>query len=216
MSQPNSRSVRTVVLPADREATIAEAARILRRGGLVAFPTDTVYGVGAHACLPDAVERIYRVKERPRDKAIPLLLADAQQVEEVAVNVPPVTFRLMGVFWPGGLTIVVSRSSRVPDVVTAGGDTVALRMPDHAFVLALIRTLGAPLAATSANISGRPPAVTGGQALGELRGRVELIVDGGVCPGGVPSTVLDLVSEPPRVLRAGAVSPEELRRVLEK
>jgi len=205
----------TRILPSTDEKTLEKATGILRAGGLVVFPTDTVYGVAGHAYLIEAVEQIYHVKERPKDKAIPLLLADSEQVQEVASDVLPVAYRLMGAFWPGGLTIILPKSHRVPDVVTAGGATVALRTPDHPFVLALIRALGAPLAATSANVSGYPPATTAREALDELRGRVALIVDGGMCPGGVPSTVLDLTVSPPRILREGAVAWEAIRRVLE-
>ena len=206
--------LKTRVLPSTDEKTLIKATDILREGGLVAFPTDTVYGLAGHAYLPEAVEQIYQVKERPMDKAIPLLLANSEQVQEVASDVPPVAYRLMEVFWPGGLTIILPKSPRLPDVVTAGGATVALRTPDHPFVLALIQALGAPLAATSANISGHPPATTVREALHELGGRVTLIVDGGTCPGGVPSTVLDLTVSPPRVLREGAVAWEAIRRVL--
>ena len=204
----------TRILPSTDEKTLEEATSILRAGGLVAFPTDTVYGLAGHAYLPEAVEKIYQVKERAKEKAIPLLLADSDQVQEVASDVPPVAYRLMEAFWPGGLTIVLSKSPRVPDVVTAGGTTVALRTPDHPFVLALIQALGAPLAATSANVSGHPPATTAREALRELGGRITLIVDGGTCPGGVPSTVLDLTVSPPRVLREGAVAWEKIRQVL--
>ncbi|MCG2767265.1 MAG: threonylcarbamoyl-AMP synthase [Anaerolineae bacterium] len=204
----------TRVLPSTDEKTLEEAAGILRAGGLVVIPTDTVYGVAGNAYLPEAVERIYHVKERPKDKAIPLLLADSEQVQDVASDIPPEACRLMEAFWPGGLTIILPKRPRLPDVVTAGGATVALRMPDHPFVLALIRALGAPLAVTSANVSGHPPATTANEAVDELRGRVALIVDGGMCSGGVPSTVLDLTVSPPRVLREGAVSLGEIWRVL--
>lgn len=204
----------TRVLPSTDEKTLEEAAGILRAGGLVVIPTDTVYGVAGNAYLPEAVERIYHVKERPKDKAIPLLLADSEQVQEVASDIPPEACRLMEAFWPGGLTIILPKSPRLPDVVSAGGATVALRTPDHPFVLALIRALGAPLAVTSANVSGHPPATTANEAVDELRGRVALIVDGGMCSGGVPSTVLDLTVSPPRVLREGAVSLGEIWRVL--
>ena len=204
----------TRVLPSTDEKTLEEAAGILRAGGLVVIPTDTVYGVAGNAYLPEAVERIYHVKERPKDKAIPLLLADSEQVQDVASDIPPEACRLMEAFWPGGLTIILPKSPRLPDVVTAGGATVALRMPDHPFVLALIRALGAPLAVTSANVSGHPPATTAREALHELGGRVALMVDGGMCSGGVPSTVLDLTVSPPWVLREGAVSLGEIWRVL--
>jgi len=204
----------TRILPSTDTKTLEEAKDILRAGGLVVFPTDTVYGLAGHAYLPKAVERIYQVKERPMGKAIPLLLAGSEQVQEVASDVPPVAYRFMEAFWPGGLTIILPKSHRVPDVVTAAGATVALRTPDHPFVLALIQALGAPLATTSANVSGHPPATTAREALYELGGRIELIIDGGTCFGGVASTVLDLTVSPPRVLREGAVAREMIRRVL--
>jgi L-threonylcarbamoyladenylate synthase len=205
--------VETTVFPAGKEA-IDVAARILAEGGLVAFPTDTVYGVGAHAFQPDAVERIYVAKIRPRDKAIPILLAQADDLALVAEGITETAWLLAERFWPGGLTLVLPRKASVPDVVSAGGDTVAVRVPDHPVTLALIAALGAPLAATSANLSGHPSPVTAQQVEAELGGRIELILDGGRCPGGVPSTVLDLTTDPPTVLRAGAINVEEIEAAL--
>jgi len=201
---------KTKVLSAGEEA-IDVAARILAEGGLVAFPTDTVYGVGAHAFQPDAVERIYMAKVRPRDKAIPILLAQADDLALVAEGITETAWLLAERFWPGGLTLVLPKKANVPDVVSAGGPTVAVRVPDHPVPLALIAALGAPLAATSANLSGRPSLVTAGEVEAELGGRIELILDGGRCPGGVPSTVLDLTTDPPTILRAGAIGVKEIR-----
>lgn len=202
--------IATKVLPADKEA-IGVAARILAEGGLVAFPTDTVYGVGAHAFQANAVERIYTAKIRPRDKAIPILLARAEDVDLVAETASDIVQFLAKRFWPGGLTLVLPKKASVPDVVSAGGPTVAVRVPDHPVVQALITALGAPLAATSANLSGHTSPVTAQEVEVELGGRIELILDGGRCPGGVPSTVLDLTTNPPIILRAGAITAEEIQ-----
>ena len=207
-------TLHTRVLPADSQTAIAQAARILTVGGLVAFPTDTVYGVGAHAFDAEAIERLYAAKERPRDKAIPVLLAAAADLPLVACEVPSIAHRLAGAFWPGALTLVLPRHPALPAILTAGGDSVAVRVPDHPVVRALVAALGAPLAATSANLSGRPSPVTAQEVATQLGGRVDLILDGGPCPGGVPSTVLDLTLDPPRVLRAGPVTEAALRAVL--
>jgi len=204
----------TRVIPADDEATISRAADVLAGGGLLAFPTDTVYGLGCHALLPAAVERIFEAKMRPKHKAIPLLVSGPEQLVQAATHVPGVAHRLIDAFWPGGLTIVLAKHPSIPDAVTAGGDTVALRMPDHAFVLALIEAIAAPIAATSANLSDRPPATSAAEAVAALGRFVELVVDGGPSPVGVPSTVLDLTTAPPEIVRPGAISPRELGRVV--
>lgn len=206
--------MKTHVVSADRPGALAQAAAVLRAGGLVAFPTDTVYGVGAHALLPEAVARLYTAKVRPEGKAIPLLLADAADIERVSRDLPPLASRLIAAFWPGALTLVVPRSAWLPDIVTAGGPTVAVRLPDHPAPRALARALGAPLAATSANLSGQAEATTAAEVLAQLDGRIELLLDGGVCAGGVASTVLDLTVHPPAILRAGALDLAQLQRLL--
>jgi len=204
----------TLVLPADSQDAIAQAARLLTAGGLVAFPTDTVYGVGARPFDAGAVERLYVAKERPRDMAIPVLLASAADLPLVAREVPPAACRLARAFWPGALTLVLPRQPSLPAVLTAGGDSVAARVPDHPAARALIAAIGGALAATSANLSGQPSPATAEGVIAQLGGRVDLILDGGPCPGGVPSTVLDLTSDPPRVLRAGPVTEAALRTIL--
>lgn len=187
-------------------AALAQAAALLRAGELVAFPTDTVYGVGALVWDRAAVAKLYTAKLRARDKAIPVLLADAVDLDRVAEHVPPVAQRLAERFWPGPLTLIVPKASAVPAEVTAGGATVAVRVPDHPLARALIRLAGAPLAATSANLSGQPSPVTAQDVAQQLAGRVAFILDGGRCPGGVPSTLVDVTGEIPVILRPGPLS----------
>jgi len=204
--------VETRILTLSEEA-IAQAAALLRSGDLVIFPTDTVYGVGALITHPQAVARLYRVKDRPGEKAIPLLIADPEDLEQAVTKVTPAARRLIARFWPGGLTLVLPKRPEVPAEVSPG-PTVAVRLPDHEGVRALIRAAGAPLAATSANRSGQPSPRTAQEALAQLGGRVPLILDGGPCPGGVPSTVVDCTVDPPRLLREGAIPASEIRREL--
>ncbi|WP_423223003.1 L-threonylcarbamoyladenylate synthase [Candidatus Amarolinea aalborgensis] len=206
--------MQTRVISADRPGALAQAVAVLRAGGLVAFPTDTVYGVGAHAYLPAAIARLYTAKVRPEGKAIPLLLGDAADIERVSCDLPPLTQRLMDAFWPGALTLVVPRNPELPDIVTAGGPTVAVRLPDHPVPRALARALGAPLAATSANLSGQAEAASAADVMAQLAGRIDLLLDGGRCPGGVPSSVVDLTVQPPVILRQGALDPGLLQRLL--
>jgi L-threonylcarbamoyladenylate synthase len=189
---------------------IEQAAALLRAGELVAFPTDTVYGVGAVAWNREAVGKLYVAKLRALDKAIPILLADPADLAQVAHAVSPTVRRLAEHFWPGPLTLVVPRSAQVPDEVTSGGDSVAVRVPDHSLARALIRAAGAPLATTSANLSGGPSPVTAHEVSAQLAGRVAMILDGGRCPGGVACTVVDLTGPSPVVLRPGPISLEEI------
>lgn len=176
----------------------------------MAFPTDTVYGVGAIAWDAVAVGKLYAAKLRSPDKAIPILLADPADLALVARDLTPAAVRIAERFWPGPLTLVVPRSERVPDAVTAGGDTVAVRVPAHDLARALIRAAGAPLATTSANLSGRPSPVTAAEVAAQLQGRIAMILDGGPCPGGVPSTVVDLTAGRPVILRPGPITLEQI------
>lgn len=192
---------------------LERAVELLRRGELVAFPTDTVYGVGAHAFLVQAVKRLFRVKKRPVDLPIPLLLSEETTMEMVCTDIPPVAWRLAERFWPGGLSLVLARSQVVPDAVTAGGSTVAVRVPDYPLLRDLCRQLGAPLAATSANFHRRPPPVTADEVESVLGRYIPLILDGGACPGGVASTVLDLTVRPHAIVRPGPVSAAQLATI---
>jgi L-threonylcarbamoyladenylate synthase len=206
----------TEIMPTTYTRALEQALQVLLHGGLVAFPTDTVYGVGALATLPPAVEQIYRVKGRPRSRAIPVLLDSVQTLEHVAEDIPPEAWALARRFWPGPLTIVLQRSPSIPDVITAGGPHVAIRVPDHEFALRLLHAAGGALAVTSANLSGRPDPVTAEEVLGYLKGRIDLILDGGRCPGGMASTVIDLTVTLPRVVRWGPIEREPLEEVLRR
>jgi L-threonylcarbamoyladenylate synthase len=189
---------------------LEQGISILKQGGIVAFPTDTVYGLGAAVNLPQAVARVYQVKERPKNMPLPLLLADKSQIEEVAEPVPAIAWLLAAKFLPGALTMVLLKSKSVPDTVTGGGKTVAIRIPAHPVPLALARGIGTPIVGTSANLSGKPSALTAEEVHAQLDGKVDLIIDGGRCPGGRESTIVDLTGETPLILREGAISREEL------
>src|SRR5947209_4198908 len=202
----------------DREApdprVIGEAAALLRAGGLVIFPTETVYGLGACGLDAAALAEIYHVKGRPPEKGLILAVAAPEHVTEVAREVGPLARALMERFFPGPLTLVLPARDIVPAIVTAGGDTVAVRMPDHPVALALIRACGAPVAAPSANRSGAPPPRTAAEAIESLNGAVKLALDAGPCPLGTPSTIIDLSTDPPRLLREGAIPVSELEPFL--
>ena len=200
-------------LPLDIQQQVDRGISILKRGGIVAFPTDTVYGLGACANLPQAVERVYQVKERPRNMALPLLLARILQISEVAEPVPPIAWLLAHNFLPGALTLVLHKSNSVPDIITGGGITVAVRIPAHPIPVALADGLGMPIVGTSANLSGKPSVLTADKVYSQFGDKVDLVIDGGRCPGGRESTIVDVTGETPVVLREGAISREELRRV---
>ena len=202
-------------LPSSIQQQVENGISILKQGGLVAFPTDTVYGLGAGAKLLQAVEKVYQVKRRPCDRALPLLLADISQISEVAYPVSQVAWLLARTFLPGALTMVLPKSKSVPDIVTGGGNTVAVRVPAHPVPVALARGLGTPIVGTSANISGKPSPLTAGEVSGQFGDRIELIIDGGRCPGGRESTVVDVTGKVPLVLREGAISRAELQQVCE-
>jgi len=197
-----------LVLPASLPGSIEQAVAILHKGGVVAFPTDTVYGLGAHGFKTAAIQQLYQIKEREHHKAIALLIARQQDLAEVAHDVPDIAWRLAERFWPGPVTLVVPKASSIVDVLTAGQLSVGVRMPAHQVALGLITALAAPLATTSANLSGHPEAVTAEDVRAVLGERIKLILDGGRCPGGVPSTVVDVTVTPAHILRRGALANE--------
>ena len=200
-------------LPLNIQEQIERGVSILKQGGLVAFPTDTVYGLGAGANLYRAVERIYQVKGRPQNRALPLLLADTSQISEVAEPISQVAWLLVHNFLPGALTLVLPKSNSVPDIITAGGKTVAVRIPAHPVPVALAQGLGSPIVGTSANLSGKPSALTAEEVYSQFADKIDLVIDGGRCPGGTESTIVDVTGETPLVLREGAISREELKQV---
>lgn len=203
----------TEIVPAS-SATLDRAARILRAGGLVAFPTETVYGLGADATQPSAVAKIFAAKGRPSEHPVIVHLADTSWLTRWAAVVPPAANALAKAFWPGPLTLILRRSGDVPDVVTGGGDTVGLRMPAHPVAQGLIERLGRAVAAPSANRFGRISPTRAEHVAEELGGRIDLIVDGGPCEVGVESTIVDLSGASPRLLRFGGVALEAIEDVL--
>lgn len=190
------------------------AAEVLRAGGLVAFPTETVYGLGANALDASAVEGIYRAKGRPSDNPLIVHIADTGALPGLVSSIPAAAPGLMEAFWPGPLTLVMPKSDRVPSIITAGLDTVAIRMPSHPIALALIKKAGIPVAAPSANSSGRPSPTLAKHVMEDMNGKVDIIIDGGSSRVGVESTVLDLTAEHPMILRPGGVTQEQLRKLL--
>ena len=200
--------MRTAILLASSPQAIPIALDVLQAGGLVAFPTDTVYGVGALAFDGRAVESIYAAKDRPMEKAIPVLLGDQADLQKVGTDIPEIARRLAARFWPGPLTVLVPKRADLPEAVSATS-TVGVRVPDHRTARELLRAAG-PMAVTSANISGAPSPVTAQEVYEQLAGRLALILDGGRTPGGVPSTLVDCTAAELRILREGPISIEQL------
>ena len=196
------------------QSDIAAAAEILRGGGLLAIPTETVYGLGANGLDSAAVRRIFEAKGRPQDNPLILHIPEASWLTRYCEEVPEVAWRLAEKFWPGPLTMILKRKPCVPDETTAGLDTVGMRCPDHGATLAVIRAADVPVAAPSANRSGRPSCTTAAHVLADMEGRIEGIVDGGGCAVGVESTIVDLTVTPPRLLRPGGLPLEKLNAVL--
>lgn len=202
------KRMNTKILSADSPETIQVALKILRAGGLAAFPTDTVYGVGALAFDGRAVKSIYIAKDRPLEKAIPILIGNADDLTQVASSVPDMAKKFSARFWPGPLTLIVPKLPTLPDSISAT-NTVAVRAPNHQIARKLLQAAG-PMAVTSANISGQSNPTTAGEVFAQLGGRIALIIDGGRSPGGVPSTLVDCTGARPIILRAGPISLQEL------
>lgn len=210
--------MQTAVVPIDPrepdQATLEAAGAVIRAGGLVAFPTETVYGLGADALNGAAVAGIFAAKGRPATNPVIVHVSDMGMVETLAADWPECARLLAQRFWPGPLTIVVPRLPVVPDQVTAAGPTVALRMPNHPVALGLVRAAGRPVAAPSANASGRLSPTRAQHVLGQLSGRIGMVLDGGLTPGGLESTVVDLAGSTPRLLRPGLISAAMITEVL--
>lgn len=201
---------RTRILNADADGAIAEAARLLRDGKLVAFPTETVYGLGANALDADAVARLFAAKGRPSTNPLIVHISAESQVSQVAATWPAVASKLAAKFWPGPLTLVVPKHPAIPDSVTGGGPTVAVRCPAHPVAQALLVAVGLPIAAPSANRSGELSPTTASHVARSLDGRIDLILDGGPCSGGIESTVVDVSGTTVRLLRPGLISVADL------
>lgn len=195
---------------------VDKAVEILKVGGVVAFPTDTVYGLGGDVFNIEVAERIYKLKRRPRHLPLPVLLADSTQTAFVAESVSGIACFLMERFWPGGLTLVLPKNSSIPDIITAGSSKIAVRVPDHIVPVSIIRGLGGPIIGTSANVSDRPSPVTAEEVEQQLGSQVDLIIDKGKRPGGLESTVVDVAGDTPIILRHGVISEEDINRACQE
>ena len=209
LAELTSNKLNTRHLRAGEPSAVTEAAEWLRRGYPVVFPTDTVYGIGVLPFDAAALDRLYALKGRPATKGIPVLLADASDLDKVAGEISPLAQRLIGRFWPGPLTLIVPRRVGLPDAISPN-ENVAVRLPDHAVARALIREAGGAVATTSANISGLEPALSGAAALSALRGAVAVVLDDGPTPGDRPSTIVDCSGARPFIVRQGPLSAADL------
>ena len=206
--------MQTRVISQKEPGCAAYAAQLIKDGQLVAIPTETVYGLGANGLNTDAVAKIFEAKGRPQDNPLILHIADPTQITEICHSIPACAYALAAKFWPGPLTMVLPAKDCVPKCTTAGLPTVAVRCPDNAVTREVIRLAGVPVAAPSANLSGKPSTTTAQHVLDDHNGKIPLIVDGGACRVGVESTIVDLTETPPRLLRPGGITPEQLTEVL--
>jgi L-threonylcarbamoyladenylate synthase len=204
--------MKTEVIPAGSPDSLAKALEVLHSGGLVAFPTDTVYGLGALAFDGKAVKSIYTAKNRPVEKAIPILIADIDDMEKIGVDIPDSAYKLASRFWPGPLTCIIPKVSTLPEAVSATS-SVGVRVPDHEVARSLLREAG-PMAVTSGNISGQQSPSRADDVYAQLKGRIPLIIDGGRAPGNLPSTVVDCTGSELTILRTGSLSLQLLISVL--
>lgn len=202
----------TEILSATSPNAITSALEILLSGGLVAFPTDTVYGVGCLAFHQKAIESIYVAKDRPIEKAIPVLIGDEEDLVKVADEIPIFAMKLINRFWPGPLTLLVPKKPTLPEAISAT-NTVGVRVPDHEVARSLLRLAG-PMAVTSANISGQESPRTAQDVFAQLGGRIAMIIDGGETPGGIPSTLVDCTGDEIQILREGPIPKEELLKIV--
>lgn len=203
--------MKTLLLTGD---DISEAAAVISGGGLVAVPTETVYGLAADGLNEKAVEEIYSVKGRPETKPINLLVTGMDSAEHFCRDIPAAAYTLAEHFWPGPLTMILFKKPVVPDIVTAGGETVGVRCPDHPLTLALLKMCSRPFATPSANISGMPSPKSAGDVLKYFDGKIPCVIDGGACSVGVESTIVDMTVDPPKILRQGGLPREDIEKVL--
>lgn len=210
--------MKTEIIKIDKEninkRLLNKAVKTIRAGSVVAFPTETVYGLGVNGLDESAVRKIYKAKGRPSDNPLILHISDRQQLIPLVSNLPKIASKLIDRFWPGPLTIVLKKSEIVPDIITGGLDTVAIRMPKHPIALELISQSGFPIAAPSANISGKPSPTKAEHVIQDMKGKIPLIIDGGRTGVGLESTVLDLSTRIPRILRPGGITLEDLQKVI--
>lgn len=206
--------MKTLLLHPDTNGAIAQAGELLAAGQVVGIPTETVYGLGANALDGAAVRQIFAAKGRPSDNPLIVHIADFAQIYDLTAQVPDTAVQLAQAYWPGPMTIILPKASCIPDEVSAGLDTVGIRLPSHPIARAVIRAAGVPIAAPSANLSGRPSTTTAAHVMEDMEGKIAAVVDGGACAVGVESTVVSLAGDVPRLLRPGGISLEQLEAVL--
>ena len=194
--------------------SIGTAPDVILAGGVVAVPTETVYGLAANALDSRAVERVFEAKGRPENKPVSIFVPDMSAAEHFCQDIPDEAYALAEKFWPGPLTMILKKRDNVPDVITAGGDTVGVRCPDNALTLELMDKARVPITGTSANISGQPDARDFQKVLEYFDGIIECAIDGGDSPGGVPSTVVDMTGGSPRILRQGGITKEDILKAI--
>ena len=202
-----------IKIAASDTMTITEAADVITNGGLVAFPTETVYGLGANAFDEVACRKIYDLKSRPYDKPLSLMVASREMIYQIA-EISPLAEKLIKKFLPGALTLILPKKAIVPDFVTAGAKSVGIRMPDNEIALALVKAADCPIAAPSANLSGESPPFTAQEVYATFNGKIPLILDGGTCEFKISSTIIDLTGEHPIILRKGAISNDDIFNVI--
>jgi tRNA threonylcarbamoyl adenosine modification protein (Sua5/YciO/YrdC/YwlC family) len=205
-------NINTDFLSLNHPKAIQRALEVINNGGLIAFPTDTVYGIGASAYQEDAIQKIYQVKERSHLKAIPILISDTEELDLVAQKISPGTKKIINHYWPGPLTLVLPKQPALPDNLSQT-NSIGVRVPDDNLTRELLRKIG-PMAATSANLSGQPSALNASEVLEYLGGKIDLVLDGGPVQGGQASTVVDLTGEIPQLVREGPISMYEINQVI--
>lgn len=196
--------------PTNINAQIARGIAILKNGGVIAFPTDTVYCLSAIYNNIPALERIYEIKQRPRSLALPVMCSNREQIKEVVEFIPDIAFPFIDKYMPGAITLIMPKSKSVSDIISNGKNTVAVRIPIHKLTADIIKGVGAPVAGTSANTSGKPSNITASDVFMQIGGKVDLVIDDGKCPIGIVSTIVDVTGEIPVILREGAISRTEL------
>jgi len=206
--------MQTLILPAEKPAAIESAIALLKEGEIIAFPTDTVYGLASDAFHAPGIIKLFEAKGRDSNKAISILIGSKEQVKMITTHMTKMAKKLTDKFWPGGLTVIVSRKENIPELISTTKN-IGIRMPDHPIALELLRAFG-PLATTSANLSGGSNPQSAIDVFDQLNGRIPLILNGGVCPGGIPSTVVDCTGEKPVVLRVGAIPEKDILAAAEE
>lgn len=206
--------MQTLILPAEKPAAIESAVVLLKEGEIIAFPTDTVYGLASDAFHAPGIIKLFEAKGRDANKAISILIGSSDQVKRITSHMTRLAKKLTAKFWPGGLTVIVPRKDNLPELISTTRN-VGIRMPDHPVALQLLQTFG-PLATTSANLSGGSSPQSAIDVFDQLNGRVPLILNGGICPGGIPSTVVDCTGEKPVILRHGAIKEADILAALKE